>query len=88
MLTLLADLQRSVGLGVLYITHDLATARHFSDEILVMYRGRIVERGPADEVILNPQHEYTRALREAAADPDRLGVLRDEVRREMSGGAA
>jgi len=87
-LNLLADLQRSVGLGVLYITHDLATARHFSDEILVMYRGRIVERGPADEVILNPQHEYTRALREAAADPDRLGVLRDEVRREMSGGAA
>jgi len=86
-LTLLADLQRSVGLGVLYITHDLATARHFSDEILVMYRGRIVERGPADEVILNPQHAYTKALREAAADPDRLGVLRDEVRREMSGGA-
>ncbi|PZQ51052.1 MAG: ABC transporter ATP-binding protein [Phenylobacterium zucineum] len=87
-LNLLADLQRSDGLGVLYITHDLATARHFSDEILVMYRGRIVERGPADEVILNPQHEYTRKLREAAADPDRLGQLRDEVRREIAGGAA
>ena len=87
-LNLLADLQRSDGLGVLYITHDLATARHFSDEILVMYRGRIVERGQADEVILNPQHEYTKRLREAAADPDRLGELRDEVRREMSGGAA
>ena len=87
-LNLLADLQRSDGLGVLYITHDLATARHFSDEILVMYRGQIVERGQADEVILNPQHEYTKRLREAAADPDRLGELRDEVRREMSGGAA
>jgi peptide/nickel transport system ATP-binding protein len=87
-LNLLADLQREEGLGVLYITHDLATARHFSDEILVMYRGHIVERGPADEVILNPQHEYTRRRREAAADPDRLGQLRDEVRREMSGGAA
>ncbi|HEY3338098.1 MAG TPA: ATP-binding cassette domain-containing protein [Propionicimonas sp.] len=87
-LNLLADLQRAEGLGVLYITHDLATARHFSDEILVMYRGNIVERGQADEVILNPQHEYTRRLREAAADPDRLGQLRDEVRREMSGGAA
>jgi peptide/nickel transport system ATP-binding protein len=87
-LNLLADLQRTEGLGVLYITHDLATARHFSDEILVMYRGRIVERGPADEVILNPQHEYTQKLREAAADPDRLGQLRDEVRREMAEGGA
>ena len=87
-LNLLADLQRAEGLGVLYITHDLATARHFSDEILVMYRGRIVERGPSDEVILNPQHEYTRRLREAAADPDRLGQLRDEVRGEMTGGVA
>ncbi len=86
-LNLLADLQRSENLGVLYITHDLATARHFSDEILVMLRGQIVERGPADEVILNPRHEYTMALREAAADPDRLGQLRDEVRRESEGAA-
>ena len=81
-LNLLADLQRQDGLGVLYITHDLATARHFSDEILVMFRGDIVERGNADDVILNPTHEYTRQLREAAADPDRLGRLRDEVRRD------
>ena len=43
-LNLLAALQREENLGVLYITHDLATARHFSDEILVMYRGEIVER--------------------------------------------
>lgn len=85
-LNLLADLQRDEGLGVLYITHDLATARHFSDEILVMHHGVIVERGPADDVILNPQHDYTKALREAAADPDRLGRLRDEVRAERRGG--
>jgi peptide/nickel transport system ATP-binding protein len=75
-LNLLATLQREEDLGVLYITHDLATARHFSDEILVMYKGRIVERGPADEVILNPQHEYTRTLAEAAPNPERrLGEL-------------
>jgi peptide/nickel transport system ATP-binding protein len=55
---------------VLYITHDLATARHFSDEILVMYKGQIVERGPADEVILNPQHEYTKRLASAAPNPE------------------
>ena len=84
-LNLLADLQRADGLGVLYITHDLATARHFSDEIMVMLRGEIVERGPADEVILDPQHPYTASLREAAADPERLGRLRDEVRAEMGG---
>ncbi|AWB96024.1 ABC transporter ATP-binding protein [Agromyces badenianii] len=79
-LNLLAELQRQEHLGVLYITHDLATARHFSDEILVMYRGEIVERGPSEQVILDPQHEYTKTLLEAAADPDRLGRLRDEVR--------
>jgi ABC-type glutathione transport system ATPase component len=70
-LNLLATLQREEDLGVLYITHDLATARHFSDDILVMYRGRIVEHGPADEVILNPRHEYTRLLADATPDPER-----------------
>lgn len=53
-LNLLADLQREHGLGVLYITHDLATARHFSDEVLVLNQGRVVERGPADDVIMRP----------------------------------
>lgn len=70
-LNLLATLQREEDLGVLYITHDLATARHFADDIMVMYHGRIVERGPADEVILNPRHEYTRTLADASPDPER-----------------
>lgn len=84
-LNLLADLQREDDLGVLYITHDLATARHFSDEIMVLYHGDVVERGPSDEVILNPQHEYTRTLLDAAPEPENLGRLRDEVRRELAG---
>ncbi|GAA4602810.1 peptide/nickel transport system ATP-binding protein [Actinoplanes octamycinicus] len=76
-LNLLASLQREEDLGVLYITHDLATARHFSDEILVMYQGAIVERGPADDVILNPRHEDTKTLAEAAPNPERrIGQLR------------
>lgn len=83
-LNLLARLQREENLGVLYITHDLATARHFSDEIMVMYRGDVVERGPSDEVILNPQHEYTKTLLQAAPDPDRLGQMRDEVRASLT----
>jgi peptide/nickel transport system ATP-binding protein len=70
-LNLLATLQREEDLGVLYITHDLATARHFSDEILVLLRGRVVERGPADSVILRPQHAYTKTLAAAAPDPER-----------------
>jgi peptide/nickel transport system ATP-binding protein len=60
-LAILSDL-RSKGLGILMITHDLSTAARFADRIAVMYLGRIVEEGPADEVIRNPQHPYTRAL--------------------------
>jgi len=69
-LSLLAELQREEGLGVLYITHDLATARHFSDEIMVLNQGRVVESGPADDVILRPQDPYTRELRAASPDPE------------------
>lgn len=70
-LRLLADLQREEKLGVLYITHDLATARHFSDEIIVLNQGRIVEQGSADDVILRPRDPYTQRLRAASPDPDR-----------------
>ncbi|RKN10504.1 ABC transporter ATP-binding protein [Streptomyces radicis] len=72
-LNLLARLQREDDLAVLYITHDLATARHFSDDILVMYRGHVVERGPADDVILHPRHSYTKLLAAAAPNPDERG---------------
>ncbi len=60
-LAILNDLRRR-GLGILMITHDLSTAAHFADRIAVMYLGRIVEEGPAREVISNPQHPYTKAL--------------------------
>jgi peptide/nickel transport system ATP-binding protein len=70
-LNLLADLQREEGLGVLYITHDLATARHFSDEIMVLNQGKVVERGTADDVILRPSDPYTRELRAASPDPEK-----------------
>lgn len=83
-LNLLARLQREENLGVLYITHDLATARHFSDEIMVMYKGDIVESGPSDEVILNPQHDYTKTLLAAAPEPSNHGKLREEVRAQLA----
>jgi peptide/nickel transport system ATP-binding protein len=68
-LNLLDRLKRDRNLALLYVTHDLATARHFSSEIMVMYQGEIVERGPSDEVILNPAHPYTQILANAAPDP-------------------
>jgi peptide/nickel transport system ATP-binding protein len=61
-LGLLDDLRREEGMGVLLITHDLATAVHVADRIAVMYLGRIVEDGPARAVIAAPRHPYTQAL--------------------------
>jgi peptide/nickel transport system ATP-binding protein len=61
-LSLLDELRRQREMGILMITHDLATASHFADRIAVMYLGRIVETGPIKEVIQNPQHPYTKAL--------------------------
>jgi ABC-type glutathione transport system ATPase component len=80
-LNLLARLQREANLAMLYITHDLATARHFSDEILVMYRGEVVERGPADDVILSPQAEFTKQLLVAAPEPGNNPRFLAEARR-------
>jgi peptide/nickel transport system ATP-binding protein len=57
-------------LAVLYITHDLATARYFATSIMVMYRGQIVESGPADDVIVRPSHPYTQLLARSAPDPE------------------
>jgi peptide/nickel transport system ATP-binding protein len=61
-LSLLDRLRRRGDIGILMITHDLSTAAHFADRIVVMYLGRIVEEGPARQVVRNPQHPYTKAL--------------------------
>lgn len=68
-LHMMKDVQRDLGLTYLYITHDLSTARYFTDRIAVMYLGRIVEMGKADDVIDRPVHPYTRALIEAVPEP-------------------
>jgi len=61
-LALLDRLRRDGQMGILMITHDLSTAAHFADRIAVMYLGRIIEQGPAREVVRQPQHPYTKAL--------------------------
>ena len=77
-LHLLKTLQGDMELSFLYITHDISTARYFTDRIAVMYLGRIVEIGAQDEVIDHPRHPYTRALIEAVCEPvpGRVGVKR------------
>ena len=67
-LNLVRRLQRELGMSILFISHNLAVVRYVADEIAVMYLGRIVEHGPADQVLSDPQHPYTRDL--LAAVPD------------------
>ena len=64
------DLQRDLALSYLFIAHDLAVVKHVSDRIAIMYLGKIVEVGGADEVNDNPKHPYTKALISAIPVPD------------------
>jgi len=69
-LSLLRDLQITRGVSFAYITHDIASARYFSDRVAVMYQGTVVETGPVGTVIDHPLHPYTAALIAAIPEPD------------------
>lgn len=64
------DLKEQHGISILYITHDLATAYHVSDYVMVLYKGHVVEAGPPKEVIGDPQHAYTRLLIDSIPWPE------------------
>jgi peptide/nickel transport system ATP-binding protein len=86
-LNLLRDLKERLQLAILYITHDIASARYFADDTLVMYAGRMVEGGDSETVTQNPAHPYTQLLISSAPDPDRIvgeGTPDDTV--DASGG--
>jgi peptide/nickel transport system ATP-binding protein len=69
LLNLMAELRDTMGVSVLYITHDIASARYVADRLIVMYAGQIAESGPIDEVLANPRHPYTQLLLSAVPDP-------------------
>ncbi|MDR6953156.1 dipeptide transport system ATP-binding protein [Ancylobacter sp. 3268] len=71
-LNLLVELQESLGVAYVFVSHDLGVVRHMADEVMVMYLGRAVEHGPRDAIFDDPKHPYTRALMSATpvADPE------------------
>ena len=83
-LNLLMDLQEDMGLTYMFITHDLSVVKHISDEIMVMYMGKCMEKAPKRELFNNPLHPYTKALLKAIPEPDikkraKLEILKGEV---------
>jgi peptide/nickel transport system ATP-binding protein len=69
LLNLMMQLRDSEGVSILYITHDLASARYVADRLIIMYAGQIAEAGPVEEVLANPKHPYTQLLLSAVPDP-------------------
>ncbi|MFB5630483.1 MAG: ABC transporter ATP-binding protein [Nitrosopumilaceae archaeon] len=78
-LELMAELQKKYNISFIYITHDLATARHFGNRIAVLYLGKIVEMGPIDDVLLHPKHPYTQALIDALSEPNPDNLHKQKV---------
>ncbi|HYB87502.1 MAG TPA: ABC transporter ATP-binding protein, partial [Streptosporangiaceae bacterium] len=68
-LNLMMDLREREGVSILYITHDIASARYVADRLIVMYAGHIAETGPTEEVLTRPRHPYTQLLLSAVPDP-------------------
>jgi peptide/nickel transport system ATP-binding protein len=69
LLNLMAQLRDEQDVSILYITHDIASARYVADRLIVMYAGQIAESGPIEEVLANPRHPYTQLLLSAVPDP-------------------
>ncbi len=84
-LNLLKELQNDMGLTYVFITHNLSVVNHFSDDILVMYLGKVVEKAPSEELFANPMHPYTKALLSAILVPEVNGnPERIQLRGEVS----
>jgi len=78
-LELMRELQKKYNISFIYITHDLATAKYFGQNIGILYLGKIVERGPINQVLDNPKHPYTQALIDAISEPNPENLNKDRV---------
>lgn len=70
MIGLLEELRRDLGLTIIFIAHDLSVVKHLSDEVMVLYLGRMMEKASSDELFAEPRHPYTQALLSAVPIPD------------------
>src|SRR5260370_30635028 len=70
LLNLMAKLRDEEGVSILYITHDIASARYVADRLIVMYAGQVAESGPIEDVLASPRHPYTQLLLSAVPDPN------------------
>jgi len=75
-LLLLADLKQRMQMGMLFITHDFGVVADIADDVVVMFRGQVVESGPVDQVLGHPSHPYTRALLDCVPDAEGLKPLK------------
>ncbi|SFV26676.1 oligopeptide transport system ATP-binding protein [Devosia crocina] len=86
---LLMDLQKELGISLLFISHDIAVVRHIAQRIMVLYFGEVVEIGDSEQVTMDPQHEYTKRLIASVPVPDpRVEMERREERRRLRREAA
>lgn len=92
-INLLMDLQKELGVSLLFIAHDIAVVRHIAQRIMVLYFGEVVEIGASEQVVMDPQHDYTKKLIASVPVPDpkeemRRRELRRRLRREAAAAAA
>jgi len=92
-INLLMDLQKELGISLLFIAHDIAVVRHIAQRVMVLYFGEVVEIGDSEQVVTNPQHDYTKKLIASVPVPDpkeemRRRELRRKMRREAAAAAA
>ena len=81
MLEIMMSLQRKHNIAFIYITHDLATARHFGQKIAILYLGKIMEEGSIEDILLDPKHPYTQALIDAISEPKSKNL--DKIKKEI-----
>ena len=78
-LELMKNIQKKNNISFIYITHDLATARYFGQEIIILYLGKIMESGSINQVLLEPKHPYTQALIDAISEPDPNNLHKEKI---------